>query len=365
MKTIELLRNIAILSSIMFWTHSSFARQNSVNLSCKVVVDEGSTYWSLSGRKTKELSAEAEVNLPISSDGLLNQVVIEDAMISSRFSKRVVFMANAHIDPVTGKRKIFLGMYHAHSTERRNTPTLINVPFSDTYVDHNNQTQNITGFGIPIVSAVSDSGTIGLFTGRFVDGKLKMSCVTDDAETYRSNLNLSEPRQLFSCNISVRNGFRGTSIDEINKEVILGRGEALRTEQERRDDERLGVSDLSAKRRDLQPIIDDEVFKKVSSRVQIMGNLYINKETNQPEFLLGIYEVNRFYDPVEHAGYYTLPEKRLAMNGNPTMYALPLAEVTSSSDYAEVRSAAAIDGYSYKVECKKMNNRMTWLEASL
>lgn len=339
----KLLSKLLLGSSIILASAgSAFAVQGSVALNCQMELGSDFSRLTLRGRVSYDKVIQANINIPISSSVEDNHIILEDEDINSYFHQRIVFLGNALIDPVTGERKIFIGMYAGYPNTLRGRSNFFNLPFIDFYQDYNGNTVQDSGFGIPIVSAASDSGSISLFTGDFKQARLKMNCKTSDSESYVSKLDFNQPRHQFSCNINMRNGHSGRQIDEINKQVILG----------------FNVND----RMELQPIIEDEHLKSVLASAHIMGNLYLNPETSKPELLLGIYRMSRWYDPEKHSEYFTPERQARTHDGRPFFYAMPLAEVRTNSDYAELRTGATLSGYSLKVECKKIENRITWLE---
>ncbi len=329
---------------VIFWTNVTLASLGQVGLNCQIELGAEHTRFTLRGRVSNDKNLDAHIVLPMTSNLDENHIVLEDPDINRYFSERIVFLGSAHIDPMTKERKLFLGIYSAYSEQLRNRSKFYNLPFVDFSTNYKRETIQTTGYGLPIASAVSDSGSITLFTGDYNRSRLKMKCQTEDYLNYMTKLDPSQPRHQFSCNINVKNNNFRQSIDEPNKPVIIG----------------FSYNDRSQ----LQPIIEDEHLKSVMPAALIMGNLYINPENQQPELLLGLYRMSRFYDPVKHAGYYTPEYQPKTQDGRPYFFAMPLAEVRTQSDYAELRTAATTHGHSLKVECKKLNNKMTWLETA-
>jgi hypothetical protein len=326
---------------------SAYAAQNTVPLACQIELDSPFNRLTLRGRVSDDKIINTQINLPISANAEENHIVLEDEAINSFFHHRIVFLGNAHLDPVTGSRKLFIGMYEAYSNNLRGRTHMFKLPFLDYFTDYRGETVLGDSFGLPIVSAASDSGRLDLFTGDYKQSRLKMKCEIKDNVSVVTQLNFDQPRHQFTCNINMKNGHSGRKIDEINKQVTLG----------------FNVND----RQELQPIIEDEHLSSVLASAKIMGNLYLNPETSKPELLLGIYRMSRWYDPVRHEGYYT-PEYQPRSSteaGKKFFYAMPLAEVRTNSDYAELRTGATASGYSLKVECKKINNQMAWIEQPL
>lgn len=250
---------------------------------------------------------------------------------------------------MTGRKKVHVGMYTKNHFQTEFNPKLglFNIPLLSKDKTYDNK--DITNYFRPIMSAVSDSGRIELFTGDYQGDKIQFSCITDEAESYISALKPERKKEQFTCNINVKNSLNREVIDELNKTVVLGFS--------------------YSHKRDLQPIIEEDIFRSNSMpAIRLMGNLYVDPETNQSKFLLGMYRIRRGYDPKEHSEYWTPEYQPKDQNGNPSkwFFALPIAESITDSDYVELRSDFQ-HGHSQKVkvECMKSNSQMTWLDASI
>lgn len=335
MKKKQLLKVSAfIIFCNLIVTTNIFAK--SMELSCQI--DIRSNF-----KNRKPLSYPENIIIPISNDIHEQHIILESEELNKQLHKTIVFLGNATEDPLTGARKIFIGMYQSSIKPISKDPkdVLFNLPFSVYYQNKNGQLSESTEYGLPIVSAVSDSDSIEIFSASYGDAQFKMNCVNPRKPVFISSLYPAQGyKEKFLCNISLKNRSSRQVVDEQRKEMTFGFSYNNRS--------------------NLQPIIEDNMFDRVLPRARIMGKLSINPKTGQPEFLLGIYRMNKMYDPSLHTGFYVPKNQTPDPSGRPTHYGLPIAEVRTSSDYAELRSSMALKGYSFKAECKKVGNRILW-----
>lgn len=326
---------------------NSFADQNSVRLTCEMNLVSSWKTWTPWGQKNYDQNVTVNATLPLVDNPLNKKVIFESESLNDYFQQGdIKFLANASLDPITKRKKIHIGMYVSNYLQTEFNPKLglFNVPVLSKYKTWDGK--NIINYFSPVMSAVSDSGRIELYNGDYQGDRIKFSCLTEEEKAFITELKPENKKEQFTCNINVKNSLNREVIDELNKTVVLGFS--------------------YSHKRDLQPIIEDEVFKSQSmAAIRLMGNLYVDKETNKPKFLLGIYKISRGYNPKEHSEYWTPEYQPKDRNGNPRkwFYAMPLAESTTDSDYIELRSDFQ-HGHTQKikVECMKLNNRMMWSE---
>ncbi len=332
-----------LVLTILFSYSQAYAGGNKpVQMTCRIDLNPNNgSFW----RKDNNLTYTEQIVLPLSADVSDHQVIFQSDEINAHFHRSIVFLGNATVDPLTGRRKIFIGIYQASDRKENidKANLMFSLPFTEFYKKYDGKIGHSTQYGLPIVSAVSDSGSLEIFTGDYFNGRFKMSCKANGYDIQASSFDpLKSPRERFSCNINLKNAYSKQTVNELSRPVILG----FSTED----------------RNDLQPIIEDNMFEGLLTNIRVMGNLYINQETLKPEFLLGIYRMSKLYDPKLHAGFHIPKNQTLNKNGNPNYYAVPVAEIRTESDYAELRTRVALDGYRMEIECKKINNSIEWTD---
>lgn len=304
-------------------------------------------------RKNYNLSESVVTEIPVTSSPEAHTLVYETEHLYEFFRRRIKFMANITVDPTTGKDKLFIGMYEvfgeyyapSYTTYLDRLMYLIN----DVKIkDYNGNYRDSRDVYLPIGSAVSDSGSVEVFNGKYgeaYNNRLKFNCQILDGDNYVSEFEPSKrPRERFSCNIKVKKlNSSKTPIDEINKRVTLGF--------------------MYSNKRDLQPIIEDDHFDGLMLNARIMGNLFVDPIDNKPKFLLGIYLGCgvRYCSDKMYADY------KIHETIEPgVVYYIPKVESISESDYIEIRSTVgSAYNYSIKAECKKTNNSTVWLDKIL
>lgn len=326
----------------LFFTFSVFSfvgvTASADSVTCKLEIKAPSGMWTPWGRSNNNRSVEVKADLKLEDSGLKQTEIYSDKTIDQLFYKNIIVAGNLHKDPTTQKKKLFIGVYEAYGSVPQTTPSsllqLVHLSKVKTY-EGNDRYEVL----LPIVSGSSDSGSVELLAEDYgasgSTSKLKLSCALEDKEQHVVTLNPSNKRELFSCDIEASHHSSGKSVKENNKTVILG-------------------YNPNEFMRDLQPIVEDRHFGSFFGGIRIMGNLFIDSQTSQPKFLLGIYRSWKFYNPQVH-GEYWVPDQ--PTKKEPFFFAMPEAEIITSSDYAEVATATAYEGFTVKVACKKLRNR--------
>ncbi len=257
-----------------------------------------------------------DVQIPISKSQLEQTVLVSDDLIDESFGKKIQFLGNVTVDPRTQKKRLFIGMYEMRS----GTIDISKDPFFAIPVSNTDRSLHYADVrdAVPIVSTVSDSGSLEIFNASFQQHTIKFKCTSKNTSSdLEAKFDPNHGREKFLCNIKIMTHYDQQIISESNKQILLG---------------------YSKTKRDLQPVMEDSHLDGYYKNILLMGNLFYNSELKKTEFVLGVYKQARHYDPVKHAGFWIPPQSpRLRTSGIPFFYTVPEAEAVSSSGSVEVR----------------------------
>lgn len=337
--------NTLFLSFILGFMTLATVSANAETVTCELSHDAPVGAWRPSGRRNYDQTIVKQAELSLEESAHKQTEIIYDESLNSYFSRQLKVTGNIHLDPKTQKKKLFVGLYEVRSGIRLNDESLLSMMHvSETMKTYDGR--EMDEVLVPVVSGMSDTGSVELLAENYGStgspSKVKLSCSISKAPV-ASTLNFSNRRERFSCDVFAGHYASNKAVQEQNKQVILG-------------------YNSNEFMRDLQPIIEDKHFSGFFANVKIMANLFVDKETNQTKLLLGIYKIWRHYDAEKHGEYWVPDSNSRGKNGGPFFYAQPQAEVITTSDYAEVITASAFDGYAVRVSCKKATNNNQWAE---
>jgi hypothetical protein len=329
-----------IVPSYSFGAVAGQSSVESVKYRCELNIDSP---W---GGTKYDQNIIQEVSIPVSKSPLEQTVIISSQAVNDVFGSAIItkqFLGNVTKDPKTKRNKLFIGMYDLRTNDSKYSGSMFNIPLKNS---DNSLYYGDVRYAHPIMSAVSDSGKVELFTGRYGQfTKTKFSCeemLADKVLKTISAFNPNHSRELFQCNVVIKHKNTRAIIEEFNKDVFIG---------------------YSDTKRDLQPILEDENLKGFFANANVMANLYYNEKTDKTEFVLGMYSIRRLgYDPEKHEGYWIPPQTLYKSNNyKPSFYSTPEFEVSTNSDYAEIRSDMAYDNlYESSIGCKKISNNTNY-----
>jgi len=242
------LKNTVVIS-LGFLIPSGFVYSAQVDIesyTCELSIDAPKTLFH---GQYYDQNKVFDVQIPVTKSQLDQTVLVSDDLINESFSKKVQFLGNVTIDPSTQKKRLFIGMYEMRS----NTIDISKDPFFAIPVSNLDRSLDYadTRHAVPIVSAVSDSGSLEIFNASFNQHIIKFKCASKSRSSdSESKFDPNHGREKFLCNIKIMSYYKKQIINESNKQIILG---------------------YSTTKRDLQPIMEDSQLKGYYANILVMG----------------------------------------------------------------------------------------------